>query len=339
MTSMRDVAKEANVSVATVSRVLNNTDSVSELTRSLVLQAANELNYPLNKWDNLPRLAKSVYVLARDESIASNDGTPPISREFERQVWQGVRSIFQQYEIVTNLQTSVMDSDEASRYAEELGVTGLVLLGGIINRRFVRELQKKGVPFVVAGAYLPSYEINCVMADVMQGIRLIVRHLVQNGRRNIGFVNGPDDTSTSAIKLEGLRLELTLNNIPFRPQQVVSAHFQPTAGYEQTQQLLAVNPNLDGIIYADDVLAIGGSRALQEAGYRIPADIAITGFGDYEIGRFASPPLTTVHYDIFEMGKTAARRLKMIMNEPNDEQNWLIQVPTKLQVRQSSAFV
>lgn len=338
MSSMRDVAKKANVSVATVSRVFNNNNAVSEPTRNLVLQTALELKFPLDKWDNAPRLAKSVYVLARDESIASNEGTPPIAREFERQVWQGARFFLQQHDIVTSLQSSTMDPDEAIRYAEEIGISGLVLLGGILNHKFIKTLQQKGVPFVVAGSHLPPYETNCVMADVMHGIRLVVRHLVQNGRSRIGFVNGPDETSTSAIKLEGLRLEFSLLGIPFKPQQIISAHFYPEAGYLQTQQLLANNANLDAIIYADDVLAIGGGRALQEAGIRIPTDIAITGFGNYEIGRFATPPLTSVHYDIFEMGKTAARRLKMIMDEP-DDQNWLIKCPTTLKIRQSSAIV
>jgi len=337
MTSMRDVANQANVSVATVSRVLNNNANVSDLTRNLVLQAAFELKYPLDKWTNLPRFVKSVYILARDESIASNIGNPPIAREFERQVWQGVRSVFQKFEIITNLQSSTMEPEDAARYAEDLGVSGLVLLGGIVNYNFVRTLKRKGVPFVMVGANLPHYETNCVMADVMQGIRLIVRHLVQDGRCCIGFINGPNETSTSAIKLEGFRLELDLLGISFRPQRVVSAHFYPQAGYLQTKQLLAENPDLDAIIYADDELAIGGGRALQEAGYRIPADIAITGFGNYEMGRFASPPLTTVNYDIFEMGIIAARRLKMIMDEP-DDQNWLIKVPTTLKVRHSSTI-
>ena len=338
MTSMGDVAQKANVSVATVSRVLNNNETVSEPTRNLVLQSALELKYPLDKWENVPRLAKSVYVLARDESIASNDAIPPISREFERQVWQGVRSTFKQYDIITSLQSSTMSTDEAVRYAEEIGVSGLVLLGGIINQKFVKTLQKKRVPFVIVGAYLPPYETNCVMADVMQGIRLAVRHLVQNGRSRIGFVNGPNETSTSAIKLEGLRLELDLLGIPFKPKRITSSHFFPEAGYQKTKELLAEDPNLDAIIYADDVLAIGGGRALQETGYRIPTDIAIIGFGNYEIGRFSTPPLTSVHYDIFEMGKTAARRLKMLVDDP-DDQNWLIQVPTLLKVRQSSTIL
>ena len=199
-------------------------------------------------------------------------------------------------------------------------------------------LQKKGVPFVVVGAYLPLYETNCVIGDVMHGIRLAVRHLVQNGRSRIGFVNGPNETSTSAIKLEGLRLELDLLGVPFKPKRVTSSHFFPEAGYQKTKELLAEDPNLDAIIYADDVLAIGGGRALQETGYRIPTDIAIIGFGNYEIGRFSTPPLTSVHYDIFEMGKTAARRLKMLVDDP-DDQNWLIQVPTLLKVRQSSTIL
>jgi DNA-binding LacI/PurR family transcriptional regulator len=324
--------------VATVSRVLNNQETVSELTRNLVLQAAQELQYPLEKWGNAPRVSKSVYVLARDESISANQDNPPIAREFERQVWQGVRTVFEQHEIVTNLRTSTLAATEAGHYAEELGSSGLVLLGGIIPPKFVHALKRNRVPFVVVGAYLPGDTTNCVMADVMHGVRLAVRHLVQNGRSRIGFVNGPDETATSGIKLDGLRLELGLLGRPFKAERVVSAHFYPEAGYQQTRKLLQAHPDLDAIIFADDSLALGGGRAIQEAGYRIPADIAITGFGNYDIGRFATPPLTSVHYDLFEMGKIAARRLKMLMDDP-DDQDWLITVPTSLAVRQSSAVV
>ena len=335
MPSMRDIAGRANVSVATVSRVLNNQDTVSDVTRTLVLQAAQELQYPLEKWDNLPRLAKSVYVLARDESISNNRDNPPIARDFERQVWQGVRSYLEKYQIVTSLRTSTLAPEEATRYAEELGVSGLVLLGGIVDLGFVRELKRHEVPFVTVGAYTQGEATNAVMADVMNGIRLAVRHLVENGRTRIGLVNGPDETATSAIKLDGLRLELSLLGLPFEPRRVVSAHFYPTAGYQQTRALLAANSDLDAIIYADDVLALGGGSALQEAGYRIPDDIAITGFGNYEISRFATPPLTSVNYDLLQMGRIAARRLKMVMDEP-DKQDWLITVPTTLQIRHSS---
>ena len=98
---------------------------------------------------------------------------------WKRQVWQGVRAVFQKYEIVTSLHSSTLSSDEATRYTEELGISGLVLLGGIVNPKFVKTLQQKNVPFVVVGAHLPAYETNCVMADVMHGIRLVVKHLVQ----------------------------------------------------------------------------------------------------------------------------------------------------------------
>ena len=133
-------------------------------------------------------------------------------------------------------------------------------------------------------------------------------------------------------------MEFSLLGIPFKPQHIMSAHFSPEQGYLRTQELMANNPDLDAIIYADDMLAMGGARALQEAGRRVPTDVAITGFGNYEIARFAAPPLTSVHYDIFEMGKTAARRLKMLMDEP-DDQNWLIKAPTMLKIRQSSNII
>jgi DNA-binding LacI/PurR family transcriptional regulator len=102
-----------------------------------------------------------------------------------------------------------------------------------------------------------------------------------------------------------------------------------------TQQMLAEAPDVDGIAYASDTMAIGGLRALRERGRRVPADVAVTGFYDYDIARFTDPALTTARVDFQAMGAIAARRLLMLMNEP-DNQAWTIVTPCPLVIRDSS---
>ncbi len=333
MANIRLIAKHANVSTATVSRVLNNQENVSDATRKLVWQTAQELNYPLEKLRVAPPVSRSVLVLLRDDGV--NDSDLTISREFERNVWMGVQSVFEQRGIATRLQSTKMLPEEAAQYAADTGISGLVLLGGVSDHSFFRQLIDAGLPFVVVGSHLQPIRVNCVMADVMPAIRQVVAHLADRGRRRIGLVNGPDTTMTSAAKLDGFQLELNQQGLPYSSAQVVAAEFSANGGYVQTQELLKASEDLDAIIYADDVIAVGGMRALREAGLSIPQDVAVVGFGDYEVSQFTAPALTSVHYDMHAMGVIAARRLHMILDEP-DDQHWVVMRPTELVVRDSS---
>jgi DNA-binding LacI/PurR family transcriptional regulator len=335
MTTVRAIAQRAHVSIATVSRVLNNHPRVSEDTRLVVLQAAQELGYPMEKLRNTPQVFRSVLVLTREESWQNTPGTQYAGGEFERRVWVGVNSALEEKGIATRLQRSNVSVEEAEQHALDIGVSGLVLLGGVRDRDFVEALQNQDIPFVIAGAHLHPLEINCVMADVAQGIKQVIEHLVAQRRRRIGFVNGPETTTTSAEKLDAYRLALCTHGLDFGPQQLLVSDFSPESGYQQTRDLLKRCPDLDAVIYADDSIAFGGIRAIKEQGHRIPDDIAVTGFGDYELAQFTDPPLTTVRFDMYQMGVIAAQRLCMLFDNP-DEFPWLIRVPTSLVVRQST---
>jgi DNA-binding LacI/PurR family transcriptional regulator len=209
----------------------------------------------------------------------------PPQGEFERRVWAGVHSYLEQQGIATRLQHSTVSPEEAQQHASDIGVSGLVLLGGVRERSFVKELQAHEIPFVIAGAHLRPLEVNCVMADVGQGIQQAMRHLIERGHQRIGFVNGPSTTTTSAEKLDAYRLMLCLNDLPFEPDQVIVSDFGAESGYRQTLRLLEQRSDLDAVIFADDVIALGGMRAIRERAYQVPHDLAVVGFGDYDLAR------------------------------------------------------
>ena len=188
---------------------------------------------------------------------------------------------------------------------------------------------------MVAGSRLEGLAINAVMVDVAQGIRDAVSHLIARGRQRIGLVNGPSTTMTSPEKLEGLQLTLAQHGLSFDPASVVAADFNPESGYLQTQQLLATAPDVDAILYADDSIALGGLRALRESGRRVPDDVAIVGFGDYELVRYTDPQLSSVQFDMRLIGRIAARRLCMLLDEP-DPDPWLMRVPATFIAREST---
>jgi DNA-binding LacI/PurR family transcriptional regulator len=333
--NIREIAKKANVSIATASRALNSQPNVSEQTRRVVWKAAQELGYPLSRLKNSTGLTRSVLVLIRDESSLQAPELILGDREFDRTVAIGVQSVLEQHGISTRLQRSPMHPENADEYANDLGVSGLILLGGVTNRQFISRLQELAVPFIIVGSHVHPLQVNSVMADLQAGTQQVVNHLVGRGCRKIGLVNGPETTATSIEKLNGLRLALAIHDLPFSLCQVVAGDFHAELGYSCTYSLLNQCPDLDGVIYADDRMAMGGLLAIKELGKRIPQDIAVASYGNYEIARFTDPPLTSVQYDMHAMGIIAARRLMMLLTEP-DNLPWFVVVPTTLIVRQSA---
>lgn len=334
MATIRDIAKHANVSIATVSRVLNNNEKVSESIRYAVLQAAEALDYPLQNLRNKSQISPSVLVLTRAET-GTTSALGASMREFERRVWDAVHSVLETRAIATRLQQSSGETVDIRRYAEDVTISGLILLGGIVSHEFAEELIRRDVPFVVAGSRLDGLAINAIMVDVAQGIREAADHLIASGRRYIGLVNGPNTTMTSLEKLEGLRLTLALHDFTFDPTSVVTADFHPDSGYFQTKRLLDTHPNLDAILYADDSIALGGLRALRESGRTVPGDVAVVGFGNYELAQYTDPQLSSVQFDMSLIGRMAARRLCMLLDNP-DGDAWLMRVPCVLVERQTT---
>ena len=333
-TTVRQIAKRSNVSPATVSRVLNNYPHVDEETRAAVMYVASQLGYEIKSPRRTPRVSRSVLLLVRDDGIDTQD-LAMTGKEFERSVSVAIHSVFEKHGIATRLQRTRFAPDEVHTHTNDPGIAGLILLGGVINHDFVRELQKTDLPFVVVGAHIQPLEVNCVVADYLTGMEQAVTHVAQSGRKRIGMVNGPPTTSSSTEKYRGLRLALATQELDWMPERLVACNFDAESGYAQTLELLKQAPDLDAIVFADDTIAFGGLRALKESGHRVPEDIAITGFYDLEIARFTDPPLTSVHFDIQAMGAIAAIRLCSLLKEP-DKHPLFILMPTNLTIRQST---
>jgi DNA-binding LacI/PurR family transcriptional regulator len=335
MPTIRDIARRAGVSTATVSRVLNNHRAVNESTRYAVLKAAQEIDYPLENLRSKAQIKQSVIVLTREDDRSATGNGQSGMREFERNVWGGVHDVLEMRGIATRLQQSRLTMAEAEQYVNDPSISGLILLGGILDRRFIDYLIANQLPFVAAGSHLQPLTINAVMADIGRGVRLAIDHLIASGRVNIGLVNGPATTMTSEEKLDAYRLSLSLHGLPFIPERVVASAFNAEEGYQHTHRLLAQAPGLDAILYAEDTIAMGGLRALRESGIAVPRDVSVIGFGDYDITRYTDPPIASVHFDMRLMGRIAARRLSMLLDE-HDTDPWLVRVPCSLVVRESA---
>lgn len=334
--TLRDIANRANVSTATVSRVLNAYPYVDDSTRSTVLQIAQELGYMNGAAKrSVAPPTRSVLLLVRDEAGRDEEPLRADIRDFDRAVSLGVQHIFEQHGIATRLQRTRMEPAEVTNYATDPGVAGLILLGGVVRRPFLAALTAAEMPFVLAGAHALPLRVNCVMADVARATEEAVAHLIARGRRTIGLVNGPAETTTSTERMRGYRLALAEHGLDFSADLVTRADFRAEDGYSATSDLLARRPDLDALLYPDDLVAMGGLRAIKAAGRRVPDDVAVIGFYDYDLAQYTEPALTSLHIDMQRIGNMAARRLEMMLTNP-DDQAWLTLVDATLTIRESS---
>ncbi|MBZ0287082.1 MAG: LacI family transcriptional regulator [Anaerolineae bacterium] len=328
--TLRDIAHYANVSVSTVSRALNNYQHVDEATRAAVQQAVEVLQYPLGNLRS-PRSAPMISVLSRNPQglASSNVG----GGNFEYLAMLGVRRELEPRHLNLQVRRIWIDSEDLDTIRDDSGV---IVLGGMVDYPFVQRLSESGIPFVMLGSHVLPLQTNCVMANYAHGMRQAVDHLVERGRCKIGLVNGPSTTRTSIEKLNSLQLGLLQHGLQLPPASITAADFRSEDGYVRTHELLERSPDVNAIIYTDDNTAIGGMSAIKETGRTIPADVAVIGFHDYDISRFTDPPLTTVHFDMMLMGKMAARRLVMLLDDANDRENWMMLAPTELIIRSST---
>lgn len=335
--TLRDIASRTNVSVSTVSRALNQQQYVDAATRMLVLQAADELGYSLH---NLRRKAgtrsrRLILLLTHHDNPEEFETRRLETHGIEQLIVFGARRVLEQAGYDTRIQHLSLAEEHVEQYVADPDVAGLILMGGVQSCDFVRTLMTTSLPFVIAGSHARPLQANSVMADYRYGMEQVVAHLVERGRRRIGLVNGPESTNTSREKFLGYRLGLAIHDLNYSATDVYAGDFSPEAGQLATHELLARTPELDAIIYADDYAAMGGLRALKLMGRQAPEDVAVVGFHDYDVARFTDPPLTTVKFDMTQMGVIAARRLAIMLAEKT-ENAWLTLVSTSLVIRETT---
>ncbi|MBW7885979.1 MAG: LacI family DNA-binding transcriptional regulator [Caldilineaceae bacterium] len=332
--TLRDIARHANVSIATVSRVLNDYPYVREETRTKVLEAIEILGYVPSSVLQGGNSSNQVLLLVR-EDVSARHPNGSLVVEMERLILAGAHTALAQHGLIPRTHYTRLDPSELDALLSDANAQGVIIIGGIVRPEFLKALQARGIPVVIAGAHARPLYVDHVMPDFNQAMEQAITHLVAKGRRHIGLVNGPPTTATSREKLRGFRLGLCLSDLPYRPDQVAEGSFSYDSGYRGTVQLLEQRSDLDAIIYGDDTMAVGGLRALCDKGYRVPGDIAIIGYYDYEIARYTVPPLTSVNFDKHLLGEIAARRLHMLVAE-GDHEPWSILLPTSLAIRESS---
>jgi DNA-binding LacI/PurR family transcriptional regulator len=326
--TIRDVARKAGVSVATVSRFLNRNAPLAPDTQARVVAAIRELDYvPVAAARNLSnRKTNAIGLLL--PGIAWDHFFPPLLRGVEAAC----------YDAGFDLLISSTHHPNPLRGRAVLGehnADGLLLFTGSVSEAEIVRLSEKSFPMVLLYSSAPrGLSIPHVVFENKDGSKKIVNHLIEvHGFRKIGFLAGPEDNEDARWRERGYREALAEHSIPYRPEWVRPGEFDEEIAYRTVSEWLQAGLDVEAIVAADDDSAYGAVRALGDAGRRIPDDVAIVGFDDSPTSRLLQPPLTTVRAPIEESGYQAASLLAERIRSGATQTELLL--PTEVVIRRS----
>lgn len=296
---MRDVAEQAGVSVQTVSYIVNGTGNISDETRHRVLRSIEELNYRRNPIARSMRTQQTRMIALIILDI-SNPVLSTIASTIEATAYA------QDYHVL--LYNTAHSAAREQAYLREIGsrrADGVIIVN-TINRDNMVLLAADGVPTVlIDSSTLPS-PVPVVSVDNSAGAYGATQHLIALGHRRIAHIAGSYDLGVARERQLAYSQAVSDSGLPY--QRVVyapSVQWGCESGYIAMRELLADEERPTAIFAASDALAIGAYRALAEAGLRVPDDMSVVGFDNIEVSAFTSPPLTTVHQPLSEIGQQA----------------------------------
>jgi DNA-binding LacI/PurR family transcriptional regulator len=322
------VAEAAGVSIATVSRVLNQTMPVAEETADRVRAAVERLGY-------VPQAAARHLASGKTQTIGLV--FPDVSNDFFSPLLRGITDSAAEsgYELLIAIRRKARASRVAPSPLGKQNTDGLLVFDHSIDEGELRRLHATGFPAVLLYRSAPAgTSFPCVTIENTTGARQIVDHLIEaHGRRRIAFLRGPAGNEDSLLRERGYRQALAAHGIPFDEALVGDGEFYEEPAREAVARWLAAGLEFDAIFAGDDGSASGALQALSHAGRRVPQDVSLVGFDDAPVARYMSPRLTTVRAPSDGVGREAVRLLVGLITTGAAEP--LTVLPTEVVIRQS----
>ncbi|MFJ8826453.1 LacI family DNA-binding transcriptional regulator [Streptomyces sp. NPDC102467] len=340
--TLADVAARAQVSPATVSRVLNGNYPVAATTRERVLKAVDELDYVLNGPASALAAATSDLVGVLVNDIADPFFGIMASAVQSEIVGPGGRAGGERLAVVCNTGGSPERELTYLTLLQRQRAAAVVLTGGAIEDEAhvaavankLRRLSEAGTRVVLCGRPpVPETDAAALTFDNRGGARELTHHLLSLGHRRIGYVAGPQERTTTRHRLEGHRAALADAGVTESDGLVAHGPYDRAAGHAATVELLKREPELTAVVAANDTVALGACAALREAGLRIPQDVSVAGFDDLPFSVDAVPALTTVRLPLAE---AAARAGRIAMGREAEPRGGVDVVRGELMVRGST---
>ncbi|MFF9319325.1 LacI family DNA-binding transcriptional regulator [Streptomyces sp. NPDC014735] len=328
---IKDVARQAGVSVGTVSNVINRPEAVSPETRARVLAAIEELGYVRSESARQLRAGRSRIV-----ALLVLDMGNPFFVDVARGAERAARD--------AGLGVMVCNSDQSpSEEAEYLGlfaeqrVCGVLVTPADPTGRNLEAFRRHGIPYVLVDRVASGADVCAVSVDDVRGGVLAVGHLLSSGHRSVAYVSGPDDLQQIRDRREGALSALADAGLPSEALvEIPCDRLDVTAGRDAGARLLGLAPRPTAVFCANDLLALGVLQALYAAGVRVPQDVALVGYDDIEFAAAAAVPLTSVRRPAAVMGRMAAELLLEEADAGGTHEHRSVVLRPELVVRASS---
>lgn len=332
--TINDVAKEAGVSIATVSKVINGKPSISEQTRLHVLEVIKRLNYH-------PNAQASNFARERSDNIIFLAVTEPLTAFHNPHMFEimcGAQNIVHEKNFNFSF-LGVQDKDTACQKASNIigrrAADGILVHGSSTSRSLVELLVKTGFPHVIIGR--PPFSNTACWIDINNHVsgHLAPEYLTKCGYTHIAFIGGPQSDEISRHRLQGFVSSMRIFGLNVPESSIKYGTYSKQSGFEMMEELLRGSFLPDAVICEDNKIAMGAASAIRKRGMNIPDDIGLITFDDYPLSQLIDPPLTVVDINVNKMGQQAAGFLIKKIRNPSLNMQSFTTVP-ELIIRSST---
>ncbi len=327
--TIKDVAKQAGVSISTVSRVINNSKPVTDEVKQRVLEVIRRTGYIPNP------LARS---LVTKKSQLIGVIVPEVSDSFVNEMLDGIEEVAKMYDYEILLANTYSDKEQEMKSLNLLRakqIEGIVMISNKIDNDHIEYINSLSIPATYISKTAREYDINSVDISNKNATYDMTKYLIDKGHKEIAFImTSKDKTILERERLSGYEKAIIENNLKLDEKLIRYAGIEYEDGYESMMELLDENIVPQAVFVTGDEAAIGAINALNDRGYSVPDDVSVAGFSDVKIARIYRPKLTTVHQPLYDIGAVAIRMvIKLINNESLDEKK--VELPYRIIERES----
>jgi LacI family transcriptional regulator len=301
--NIQDVAKLADVSIATVSRVINNQGGVRRVTEERILKAIEELGYIRSA---------AARTMKRKETNTIGVIVPDIKNPFFPLVMAGIEQKAREKEYFTILSST----NESPKVEEEIvknfierGVDGVIITTANENGDHLKLLQEQGIPVVAVDRSIKKFKVDTVLVDNKKGSYQAVQHLILQGHEKIAIICGPQSTTPGLERFLGYKKALEDYNIELDERYVMHGDFGEQSGIESTKKLFELDEQPTAIFSSNNLMTIGCMKALDELNWKLGREVSFIGFDEVDIATFLNPKLSVVARPMNAIGEIAFQLL------------------------------
>ncbi|MFC7061054.1 LacI family DNA-binding transcriptional regulator [Halobacillus seohaensis] len=325
MTSIKEVAKAANVSVSVVSKALNNYPDINPDTRERIVKIAEEMNYS-------PNLAGRNLSSKKQMNIGLISSAVFNTSEKDTNAYQVIKGIYtgiedNDHELSIFLINSKKQKQKSyTQFCRERNIGGAILQGLRTDDPYFKELVDTNIPCVYIDLITDekSENIGSISIDNYAAGIEMTDHLLERGHRDIVVIGGVEETFVNTKRLEGARESFRKHGIPLPEESIIHADFDENQAYQEAKKVLKKRQPT-AFLCCSDLMAYGVMKAVKETGLDVPEDVSVIGFDDLPFSAITDPPLTTINQNFFDIGNEAAQLLVKVMEKKQSSQHVMVE--------------